>query len=89
MLEQILQDYDHAYGLKSVALRYFNAAGADPEGELGECHEPETHLIPLVLQAASGRRLPDENNSLLSPTPFLPIRLHKLRFQLNASNPFL
>jgi UDP-glucose 4-epimerase len=37
-------------------LRYFNAAGADPEGELGECHEPETHLIPLILQAASGRR---------------------------------
>lgn len=56
MVEQILQDYDHAYGLKSVCLRYFNAAGADPEGELGERHIPETHLIPLVLQAASGRR---------------------------------
>ena len=56
MVEQILQDFDHAYGLKSVCLRYFNAAGADPEGQLGECHEPETHLIPLVLQAASGRR---------------------------------
>jgi UDP-glucose 4-epimerase len=56
MVEQILQDYDSAYGLKSIALRYFNAAGADPEGELGERHEPETHLIPLVLQAASGRR---------------------------------
>ena len=56
MVEQILQDYDRAYGLKSVCLRYFNAAGADPEGELGERHEPETHLIPLVLQAASGRR---------------------------------
>jgi len=56
MVEQILQDYDHAYGLKSVSLRYFNAAGADPEGELGERHIPETHLIPLVLQAASGRR---------------------------------
>ena len=56
MVEQILQDYDRAYGLKSIALRYFNAAGADPEGELGERHEPETHLIPLVLQAASGRR---------------------------------
>ncbi len=56
MVEQILQDYDNAYGLKSIALRYFNAAGADPEGELGERHEPETHLIPLVLQAASGRR---------------------------------
>jgi UDP-glucose 4-epimerase len=56
MVEQILEDYDRAYGLKSIALRYFNAAGADPEGELGERHEPETHLIPLVLQAASGRR---------------------------------
>ena len=56
MVEQILQDFDHAYGLRSVSLRYFNAAGADPEGVLGERHEPETHLIPLVLQAASGRR---------------------------------
>lgn len=56
MVEQVLEDYDRAYGLKSVCLRYFNAAGADPEGELGERHEPETHLIPLVLQAASGRR---------------------------------
>ncbi len=56
MVEQILDDYDRAYGLKSIALRYFNAAGADPKGELGERHDPETHLIPLVLQAASGRR---------------------------------
>ncbi|MFO1352432.1 MAG: UDP-glucose 4-epimerase GalE [Gammaproteobacteria bacterium] len=56
MMEQILADYDAAYGLKSTCLRYFNAAGADPEGELGERHEPETHLLPLVLQAASGRR---------------------------------
>jgi len=56
MVEQILGDFDAAYGLRSCCLRYFNAAGADPEGELGECHEPETHLIPLVLQAASGRR---------------------------------
>ena len=56
MVEQILSDFDHAYDLKSVCLRYFNAAGADPEGELGERHIPETHLIPLVLQAASGRR---------------------------------
>ena len=55
MVEQILADYDQAYGLKSVSLRYFNAAGADPAGELGERHEPETHLIPLVLRAASGR----------------------------------
>lgn len=56
MVERALADYDRAYGLKSIALRYFNAAGADPEGRLGERHEPETHLIPLVLQAASGRR---------------------------------
>lgn len=56
MVEQALSDYDRAYGLKSVCLRYFNAAGADPEGQLGERHDPETHLIPLVLQAASGRR---------------------------------
>lgn len=56
MIEQVLADMDHAYGFKSVCLRYFNAAGADYEGELGERHEPETHLIPLVLQAASGRR---------------------------------
>ncbi|MDR3390205.1 MAG: UDP-glucose 4-epimerase GalE [Sulfuriferula sp.] len=56
MIEQVLADYDHAFGLKSVCLRYFNAAGADPEGLLGERHDPETHLIPLILQAASGRR---------------------------------
>lgn len=56
MVEQMLEDYDSAYALKSVCLRYFNAAGADPEGELGERHSPETHLIPLVLQVASGRR---------------------------------
>ena len=56
MVEEMLQDYDRAYGLKSVVLRYFNAAGADLDGELGERHDPETHLIPLVLQAASGRR---------------------------------
>jgi UDP-glucose 4-epimerase len=56
MVEQILEDFDRAYGLKSVCLRYFNAAGADPDQQLGERHEPETHLIPLILQAASGRR---------------------------------
>lgn len=56
MVEQILQDYAHAYNLRSICLRYFNAAGADPEGRMGERHNPETHLIPLVLQVASGRR---------------------------------
>lgn len=55
-IEQVLADYDRAYGLRSTCLRYFNAAGADPQGRLGERHDPETHLIPLVLQAASGRR---------------------------------
>lgn len=56
MVEQALEDYEKAYGIQSVCLRYFNAAGADPIGEMGERHNPETHLIPLVLQAASGRR---------------------------------
>jgi len=56
MVEQALADYDRAYGLRSVALRYFNAAGAHPDALLGERHDPETHLIPLVLQVASGRR---------------------------------
>lgn len=56
MVEQVLADYDLAFGLKSVCLRYFNAAGADPVGQLGERHDPETHLVPLILQAASGRR---------------------------------
>jgi len=54
-VEQILADYDRAYGLRSVCLRYFNAAGADPDARIGERHDPESHLIPLVLQVASGR----------------------------------
>jgi UDP-glucose 4-epimerase len=56
MVEQILADYDAARGLRSIALRYFNAAGADPDSMLGERHAPETHLIPLVLQAGLGKR---------------------------------
>ena len=56
IVEQILSDFERAFGLRAVCLRYFNAAGADPDGQLGERHNPETHLIPLVLQAASGRR---------------------------------
>jgi UDP-arabinose 4-epimerase len=56
MIEQILADYRRAHGVKAVSLRYFNAAGADPDGEIGEDHDPETHLIPLVLDAARGRR---------------------------------
>ena len=54
MIERVLRDYEPAYGLRSVALRYFNAAGCDPDGEVGEDHEPETHLIPRVLMAADG-----------------------------------
>ena len=56
MVEKVLKDYSSAYGLRYVSLRYFNAAGADPEGEVGERHEPETHLIPLILDAAMGKR---------------------------------
>lgn len=56
MVEQILADFDRAYDFKSVRFRYFNAAGADPTGQLGEDHNPETHLIPLVLMAALGKR---------------------------------
>lgn len=56
MIEKILADYDRAYHIKHVCLRYFNAAGADPDGGIGEDHNPETHLIPLVLDAALGRR---------------------------------
>lgn len=52
MVERVLQDYVAAYGFSTVALRFFNAAGADLQNEIGECHEPETHLIPLVLGAA-------------------------------------
>jgi UDP-glucose 4-epimerase len=56
MIEAILSDYAQAYGLCYVNLRYFNAAGADPEGDIGEWHEPETHLVPIVLQVAAGLR---------------------------------
>lgn len=56
MIEQVLCDYARAYSLRSASLRYFNAAGADPAGKLGERHSPETHLIPLVLETALGRR---------------------------------
>ena len=55
-IEKMLKWSDQAYGLKSVCLRYFNAAGADPEGRIGEDHDPESHLIPIVLQTALGQR---------------------------------
>ena len=54
--EEMLAEYGDAYGIGSVALRYFNAAGASPDGDIGEDHEPETHLIPIVLQVALGQR---------------------------------
>jgi hypothetical protein len=56
MIEQIMRDYERAYNLQYVSLRYFIAAGADPDGEIGEDHDPETHLIPLAIQAALGGR---------------------------------
>lgn len=56
MCEQILKDHAAADGIGAIALRYFNAAGADPDGQIGEVHDPETHLIPLVLEAAAGLR---------------------------------
>jgi UDP-glucose 4-epimerase len=56
MVEEILADYHAAYGLKYMSLRYFNAAGADPDAEVGEDHDPETHLIPIVLDVAAGKR---------------------------------
>ncbi len=54
MCEQLLADAAHAYGLRSVALRYFNAAGASPAGGIGESHDPETHLIPNTIRAVLG-----------------------------------
>src|SRR4029077_10249796 len=56
MVERMLADFHGAYQMRSVALRYFNAAGADPDGEIGEDHDPETHLVPLVFDAACGDR---------------------------------
>ncbi|WP_456401530.1 UDP-glucose 4-epimerase GalE [Persephonella sp.] len=55
-IEEVLEDLDKSYGLKYISLRYFNAAGADPEGRIGESHNPETHLIPLILKTAKGER---------------------------------
>ncbi|MDR2127771.1 MAG: UDP-glucose 4-epimerase GalE, partial [Burkholderiaceae bacterium] len=56
LVEQLLPDYERAHGLRSVCLRYFNAAGAHPDASLGEAHDPETHLIPLAIGAALGQR---------------------------------
>ncbi|PKL83579.1 MAG: UDP-glucose 4-epimerase GalE [Ignavibacteriae bacterium HGW-Ignavibacteriae-3] len=56
MIEMILKDFESAFGMKHVALRYFNAAGADPSGLIGESHNPEPHLIPIILNVALGKR---------------------------------
>ncbi len=68
-IEHMLDDYAVAYGLRYAALRYFNAAGAHPDGDLGEHHDPETHLIPLVLDVAAGRREAIEIYGDDYPTP--------------------
>lgn len=68
-VERVLHAYGQAYGLRSVALRYFNASGADPEGDLGEDHDPEPHLLPLVIEAAIGRRDAIEIFGSDYPTP--------------------
>ncbi|MBC8049321.1 MAG: UDP-glucose 4-epimerase GalE [Chitinophagales bacterium] len=69
MVELVLQDFSAAYGIAFYALRYFNASGASPCGRIGERHNPETHLIPLVLQAASGRRADIKVFGRNYPTP--------------------
>jgi UDP-arabinose 4-epimerase len=68
-IERALHWYGQAYGLRSVSLRYFNAAGADPDSETGELHEPETHLVPLVLQTALGQRPQIDIYGTDYPTP--------------------
>ncbi len=68
-VERILQDYDRAYGLKHISLRYFNAAGADPDARLGEMHDPETHLIPNLLLYLLGRKAGVDLYGTKFPTP--------------------
>lgn len=67
--ERALQWFEQAYGIRHLSLRYFNAAGADPDGEFGEDHDPETHLIPLVLETAAGRRPSARIHGADYPTP--------------------
>ena len=69
LVEQALTDYAAAYGLGFAALRYFNASGASPAGDIGEDHDPETHLIPLVLQTILGQRTHIEIFGTDYPTP--------------------
>lgn len=68
-MEFMMRDFTRSTGLRGIALRYFNAAGADPDGELGEAHQPETHLIPLAIDAALGRRPPLVIHGTDFPTP--------------------
>jgi UDP-glucose-4-epimerase GalE len=68
-VEMILRSYGDAYGLRWMALRYFNAAGAHPDGTMGERHDPETHLVPLTIDAALGRRAPLQVFGTDYPTP--------------------
>lgn len=69
VIERMLNDYGRAFGFRSLALRYFNAAGADPDGELGECHDPEPHFIPSVLRVAAGHERTLQLNGNDYPTP--------------------
>lgn len=69
MIERMLADVERAHGLRWAALRYFNACGADPDGGIGECHEPEIHLIPVALEAAAGLRPPLSLYGTDYPTP--------------------
>ncbi|MDA7474860.1 UDP-glucose 4-epimerase GalE [Planktomarina temperata] len=68
-VEQMLKNFEASHGFKSIMFRYFNVAGADPEGEIGECHEPETHLIPLAIRSAMGLRRPLKINGTDYATP--------------------
>lgn len=68
-IEEMLRDFGHAHGLRHVIFRYFNVAGADPEAQLGEWHQPETHLIPLMLDAVEGRRAALTLHGTDYPTP--------------------
>ena len=68
-VEKALRWYSKAHGIKVAALRYFNAAGADPDGEIGEKHDPETHVIPLVIEAALGQRASIDVYGTDYPTP--------------------
>ena len=68
-IERMIADYGRAHGLIGTVFRYFNVAGADPEGEIGEVHRPETHLVPIVLEAAAGLRAEIRVNGVDYPTP--------------------